>query len=417
MERPPRSLARTERGTGAQGRRSGRALSPWPRRATQAVVVLSLANAAAQVVRAVNGAASTDFLAFVTGARLSGRDAACLYCPGAQAATQAAITGGHGSGLNAFVNLPAVAVVMRPLAALPLRAGLSIFLALSLAGLAVSAMEMRRWLPAAMDPRLRAALIVGPILSLSCGQGLALGQLDAVLLPFLAGAVGLLARGRRPLLAGMLLSVLVAKPQLVLMVGPALVAAGAWGALAGLGLGAAGWLASSLALVGPHGLAAWWRLVGQSSPQVLSKSLPGIVQDMTGRPAGAFVAAALLSLVGLAVLCWARGRLRGHPAEAAGLGVALSLAVAPHLLPGDLLLACVPLVLRGATRLRSSLVFVAGLDVANVYDFQHAHGQLQAALTGVLAVLLIADLCGGRPRGVKDGQRFGDRGPAIACHS
>jgi hypothetical protein len=130
-------------------------------------------------------------------------------------------------------------------------------------------------------------------------------------------------------------------------------------------------------------------------------SLPGIVTDWGG-PAAALVAAIGLALIALAALWWVRERLDAR--TALGLGIVLSLLIAPHDYSHDLLLLGV-LAVAAALIVgwsRTLAVAVIALDIATLIDawLPASWDHVEALVMVVLAVALIWQV---RPRSERSG--------------
>jgi Glycosyltransferase family 87 len=309
-----------------------------------ALVALAAANLLAQLSWALDAPPKTDYLPFATGTRVLAAQPSCTYCMDAQASQQAAILGYTPTAgfPKPFVNPPLVALLLRPLAALPLRSGLLVLLVVLLAALAAAALLLARLLPAEWPAWRRILLATAALASLPAATGLALAQWGPLLVLAALGALAALRSGR-PLAAGLLLSVLLVKPQTVWLVLPLLAAAGSWRVLLGFAAGSSGWLLSGVALVGPAQMAQWPRLVLEKHVDEATRTagLPGLAGDVFGGGRAAFVAAVVLAAAVVVGTVALRGRLRGRPEVAVGLGIALSLLCAPHVFPDDLMLLAV----------------------------------------------------------------------------
>ncbi len=123
----------------------------------------------------------------------------------------------------AWVYPPPALLLVTPIALLPYAVALALWLLAPLIGLALL---LRRLAPHPLTPWLL-PLFTGVSLCLGIGQ-------NAVLLTLLLGAGLLLLLERRALLAGCCLGLLACKPQLALLVGPALLVAGHYRALAAM---------------------------------------------------------------------------------------------------------------------------------------------------------------------------------------
>lgn len=190
------------------------------------------------------------------------------------------------------------------------------------------------WLAAAFP-----AVLVNAII----GQN---GFLTAAL--FIGGAALL---PRRPFLAGLLLGLLVIKPQLGVLLPLALAAGREWRAFAGAAAGAGGALLAALLLLGPASYVAMIELM----PLYGSIARDGLVPwhkmaslyaalSMGGVPATlALTAHGLVALIGAAAIWRIWRRPDGDPLDKAAALAAASLLVSPYLYGYDMLILIVPL--------------------------------------------------------------------------
>ena len=151
-------------------------------------------------------------------------------------------------------------------------------------------------------------------------ESFAWGQLDPLLLLAAAAAMGLMAQ--RPLIAGALLSVLVAKPQLVWLAVPALVLIDSWRVLLGFAAGTAVWLVSGLMILGGQHLADWLRYV---LPAHVGEAGKTVGFPAVAGGSASFALATLLAAIAVGVAWRLRETLRSNPAACVSLGLAASL--------------------------------------------------------------------------------------------
>ena len=348
----------------------------WPGAARLAVVLvalLALANLLVQVSWGLDAPPKTDWLAFATGARVIHDQPSCLYCDDVQTGTQAAILGYVPTAgfPKPYVNPPLVAFLLQPLSALPLRTGLAVLMLVLLGVLAFAARLFVRLLPRDWPASLRLLLVAASLVSLPAATALGLAQWAPVLLLAALGALALLRGAHpRPVLAGVLLAVLLIKPQTVWLVLPALVAAGAWRVLGGFALGAAGWGLTGLLLVGWDQMLQWPRLVlaRQVDEAHRTAGIPGVVTSIAGGDRAAFVAAVVLAGLALVGLALASRRLRGRPDVAVALGIALSMVCAPHVFPDDLMLLGATAVVWAPRAPRAAVLGMLAISVAYQVD-------------------------------------------------
>ena len=362
------------------------------------VVLLLGANLLVQVVRGLDAPPRSDYLPFVTGARVLQSQPGCLYCMDAQAREQEAVLGYRPTAgfPEPFVNPPLTGLLLRPLTGLPLRTGMAVFVLVLLAGLGLALRLAGRLLPTDWSPRHRLLVVAAAVVSVPAATAMVLAQWVPLLLLAAVGAV-LALRSGRAVLAGALLAALLVKPQTVWMVVPLLVAARSWRVLVGFGAGAAGWAVSGLLLVGPGQMLEWPRLVlaRHVSEAHRTVGLPGMVADITGHDSAAFVTAAVLAagVVGLSLAL--RRRLRGRTEAAIAAGIALSLACAPHVFPDDLMLLALPLIVWASSMPPSAVVTALSLSAAYEIDgWMPTWAQRWTSVVAVAAALLITvSLC------------------------
>lgn len=258
---------------------------------------------------------------------------------------------------------PPLAWFVAPFAALPFPIGYALWNVLLVASLLVT-----WWLTVPMSSRLvRLGHLAFAVALPSVALGLLLGQVVIVV----AAAVSIswwLLRGNRPLLAGLVLSLIALKPQLALMVPVALLVAGQRRAFLGWAAGSLIMLATALATIGFGGLQMYAMLLAGSAhyraammvyPQL---TLPGFL----GGGLAAALAQGLVIAVTL-VLVWRRRQWGVEFPFAAGLCASLLIASFLHpqdvavLLPaGWLWLRTAP---RGVERVLGLTGFVAAIGL------------------------------------------------------
>ncbi len=365
--------------------------SVWPLLAALVLAAL-LGDLLLQVHDGLAAPARSDWLPFATGGRLLASDPTCLYCPPAQASTQAGILGYvPAAGFpKPFVNPPLTALLLRPLASLPLAMGMALFVGVLLAVLVACWRVGVSLLPASWSPAARGAVIGAVVLSIPGATALGLAQWAPLLL--LAALLALVALRRdRPVLSGLLLAVLLVKPQTVWLVVPLLAAARSWRVLLGFALGAAAWVGSALVLVGPRQLAQWPALVlaQQGGEAHRTVGLPGWVAELGGGDRGAFVAAVVLGLLVCAGAWLLRAQLRGRAQVAVALGIGLSLLASPHVFPDDLMLLGAVVAVWAPLAPRRAVGLSLALSLAYLLD-----GWLPLPLAHTTTSTLAAVACG-----------------------
>jgi hypothetical protein len=184
-------------------------------------------------------------------------------------------------------------------------------------------------------PRDSTLLICAAAITVASASGIAEGQLDVIVL--LLTALGLALLPAHRFSAGVLLGVAaINKPQIFWLVPVALLMVREWRTFLGMVTGAVVAFALGFLLVPPAQMAEWLRQLFQGYPAPSSTvAFPGIAADVGG-PTAALLTAIPLAMVALAGVWWVRARLNAR--TALGLGIVLSLVVAPHDYSHDLLL-------------------------------------------------------------------------------
>jgi len=358
-----------------------------------------LANVVAEVVRALRDAFNTDFLSsFFAAADMLRHGDHAIYCSAClQAHTQQLL----GTGVPIFPfqydNPPIGAWMLQPLTYLSPRTALGIFLAVSLAAVAVAAWLLLRDEP--IRDRGRALTAVAALASLPAAMSFAYGQWDPLLLPAAAGAYLALRRDRE-VLAGILLSVMLLKPQLVWFLPIVMAIGGRWRVVAGVAIGGVVAAGSTVAILGWSGAEEW---LHQISPNIVARpgtSLPhmlvvfGAGPDVVLAVSLALGAGAALALVRRRA--WVRA-LSGEQLVSSGL--LLSTLAAPHLLPYDLLIAAPVLVLWSRDRQTHALVAALALSAAFLVDIAlpASWAVVEAATLAGVAVLYVSDMTPRQP--------------------
>lgn len=365
-----------------------RRLPIWLTRGLIALVALGSANIVAEAIHAVRAPDATDYISVATGADVVRMGSRCLYCFATQAAVQDRLLAGHWStlGTDPFRNPPLVAWAMQPLANLSLGWGAAILEAVSVLAVAWSAYLLVT-LMGNHRGRLRVLLAASAVTLFPGGETFMYVQWDAILLLAAVAALWAVERGR-PWTSGLLLSVLLAKPQLVWLVVPVLFAIGAWRELGGFAVGAAVWLASGIAIVGVAWPVQWataasWDAYLEAS----TTGLPGIADYITSSVTAGTVTAIVVALA-FSIFVWTRREwLRRHRVAAIAIGLAVSLLAAPHVYSPDFLLLSILLVVWANRAPAGAIAGLAALDIAYLIELTlpTKTGHLQAvALVGVV---------------------------------
>ncbi len=279
-----------------------------------------------------------DFIIFYAASSLTLKGhAATAYLPAALlAAERGAVAASR--GLYLWCYPPSFQLAIAPLALLPYRAALGVWLALT-GGLYLATVRL-------ISPT-RAALLLAlafPAAFLNLVQGQT-GFLTAALL-----GCGLLLIERRPILAGAVLGLLIYKPHFGVLVPLALVAGGRWRTLAAMAGCAAALVATS---AWAFGLDAWLQFA-RTVPMVsrnLSAGLLPLAKDPSlfaalrqlGAPQALALGANLalaLPVIALTMKAWRDGV--GLPLRA-GLTVTAALIASPYAFDYDLVALVIPL--------------------------------------------------------------------------
>jgi len=286
----------------------------------------------------------TDFMSFyaVSKLALTGH-AAQAWDPYAHQAAQDAIFGRR-LGYWAFFYPPAYLLVCAPLALVPYGFSLCAWLAGTTAAAVLLA---RQWLkqqaPAVFIGLI--PLLAFPALWINTGNGQNAALTTAL---FLGGCLLL---DRRPVIAGLILGLLVIKPQLGLALPFVLIASGRWKPFAGAAVSAAGLSLAGWWLVGTDGYLAFLHN-GALARATLEQGLvsPARMQSLFAAlrlwhaPLWlAYGAQILLALGVIASACLIVWRYRPDRFGLSALMVAATLLMSPFLLDYDLLLSAIPL--------------------------------------------------------------------------
>jgi alpha-1,2-mannosyltransferase len=291
----------------------------------------------------------TDFTSFWTAAKLAlAGTPGSAWDPVAHAAVQRAYfrtDAGFAADYYAFYYPPPFLLICLPLGLLPY--GVAVAVWVGVTGIAYFGV-IRALLPRCWPAAFTVMSFPGLVLNAEHGQN---GALSAALMGMAA-----LELDRRPRLGGVCLGALCFKPQLALLVVPALILARRWRSL--------GWAAGTVAVlcVGSLlvlGQAAWFGFLA-GAPLAAATLEDGLVgfQKMTsafaavrllgGTPLAAWLVQAGVSVLALGVVAMVVRRRPGGAAEVAAMAAGACLAT-PFLLDYDLMLLAVPLAWVAAT--------------------------------------------------------------------
>jgi hypothetical protein len=286
----------------------------------------------------------TDFMSFYAASKLAlTGHAAQAWDPYAHQAAQDAIFGRQ-LGYWAFFYPPAYLLVCTPLALLPYGLSLCVWLAGTTAAAVLLA---RQWLKQ-QAPGIIIGLIpllAFPALWINIGNGQNAALTTAL---FLGGCLLL---DRRPVIAGLILGLLIIKPQLGLALPFVLIASGRWktvfaAGMSVLGLSLAAWLLVGtegyLAFLHNSGLARTTLEQGLVSPARMQSLFAALM--LWKSPLWlAYGAQILLALGVIASACFIIRRYRPDRFGLSALMVAATLLMSPFMLDYDLLLSAIPL--------------------------------------------------------------------------
>lgn len=286
-----------------------------------------------------------------------------------------------------YVTPPPVAWLVSPLSHLPFAAAWGTWTLVVAAAVVAAA-----WLlaPGAWSGR---ALVLLLFLATSEGLiGIPLGNLAAILLLAVAACARL--SGSRPYLAGLVLAVLALKPQVALLVLPALLVAGYWRVVAGGVVGIAVLAGVSAASLGAAGIADYRHLLTlvSSFRDQQTLSIPHALGS--GWAAWLVVGSGAILALAAARLYRSRG-----PGAVIAFGLVGSLMVAPYVNSEDfVLLAAAAVLLFSAARSPAEAVLAAVVGLSStVLGSGSVIVPLLAELSLLLGALLLRQRDGARP--------------------
>lgn len=252
VERP----VTTATGAGRRTLRSGRMLR-YSRAALFAVVAaFAISVLGSSGADTVSGRLGGDFPAFYAAGSIVGDgDWADLYDPDRQLAEQARLFPGSDDSFLYFAYPPHAAAAYRPLAALDYRLAYALHSVL-MAGAAVAALALIRPMVPLVRRRFEltatAVLLFNPVLrAVTGGQNTALTLLGVA-------AVWRLLHDDEDLAAGLVVALLLYKPQVAVPLAGVLLLARRWRAVGGAAVGAVAVWGLGALLAGPAWLANWW---------------------------------------------------------------------------------------------------------------------------------------------------------------
>jgi hypothetical protein len=285
-----------------------------------------------------------DFMSFYAASKLAlAGHAAQAWDPYAHQAAEDAIFGRQ-SVYWAFFYPPAYLLICVPLALLPYGASVFIWLASTTTAMVMLA---RQWLKQQAHAYTTGLipLLAFPALWINIGNGQNAALTTAL---FIGGCLWL---DRRPILAGLILGLLIIKPQLGLALPFILMASGRWKTFIAAGVSAAALSAAGWLLVGTEGYIAFAHNSGLAR-DTLEQGLvsPAMMQSLFAAlvlwksPLWlAYAAQALLALSVIASACLIVRRHRPDHFALGALLVSATLLMSPFMLDYDLCLSAIPL--------------------------------------------------------------------------
>lgn len=306
---------------------------------------------------------SNDFRAFWMGTNLVAVDPSCLYCQQAQVSTElrlGLISSAH--NWSPYFNPPLVAELMRPLLSVGwFWAGL-IFDASMLAFSIAALFLVYRWLPETWPRRQKGIAITVGVLAIAVAN-INQSQWGGLELLSIAGSLYML-RANRNVVAGLVLSICLIKPQLCWLVLPALLLGRHYRVAAGFLAGAMLWAVSSLAIVGIHGALQYQSVTRELVSQTEdSFGIPSLVANLSGNETLALVCSAVLFALAIVALVWMRSHLKISGDVAVALGIAASFSCSPHIFSWDSVVLTLPVLLLMRGRWQYGLAVAVLLDV------------------------------------------------------
>lgn len=281
---------------------------------------------------------NSDWTPFATGAKIVMTDPSHLYDLDVQRRVQLEVTGGRQlvtpgiQGILPFLAPAWVALLAVPFEALGTELGGRLWVLFGLACLALGL-----WL--ASRPRPLSAALPG-FAGVPTALLLLNAQLDGIVALGLGAAVALWTR---PFLAGLALGLTLMKPQLVLPLGLALIAAQRWRVLAGWAVAGVVLTAAYLPL-DPHWV-EHFIAPAASTVQVIAREVD-LAHLVVYLPRAAQTYGLVIVSLGLsAAVVWLASRRRDETAVAASILIAGGVLASPHALPADLVLVSLALVI------------------------------------------------------------------------
>jgi len=339
----------------------------WRTRAGLIYVLLSAGYVFLQAIRGWRGITLGHYRANIAASRILLSGSHDIYNLQAQQDAANAYFHTQLSSLETFVHPPQTAWVLIPLAKLDPRLGYAIFLTVILACILTAGWVMYRYLlPASMDQTTRLVVAGTCLFSSVLGYSLWWGEWDSfMLLPAVAG-VALVSRGRG-YGAGLMLSLLLVKPNLMWLLPVLLIAGRQWRVLAGFTTGAAVWLLSTPLIMGFDHTLDWVNAsAGVWYAVLASVSVPGAVSFVFSSTSVTFWCTVSLGVLVILASWFYRNFLRGKGELVICLGIAATLVATPYVFEYGLSLLAVPLCLWARTQPRAALSVAVGLSLMHL---------------------------------------------------
>ncbi len=280
-----------------------------------------------------------DFLSFYAASKLAlSGHAADAWRPAVHAAAEAQAMPGK-EGYMAFFYPPAYLLLCWPLALVPYGWALLAWVT----GTAAAAVSALRLLFGKTIPFVVLLAFPAVWINLGCGQN------GALTLAILAAGFGLL--DRRPIVAGLVLGLMVIKPQFAIALPFVLGASGRWKAFFATGFSALGLCGLAYLAVGPEGYAAFFHNSAYARAALdrgvvdpaLMQSLYASLRVLDVPVMVAYAAQILLSAATLAVASFTAFRRRPDGVALGALTVMATVLATPFSLDYDLLIIALPL--------------------------------------------------------------------------
>jgi len=331
------------------------------------VACACLGNVLAEILRSLRDAYNTDFLSsFYTAASMLRHGDHTIYCSGClQAHAQQLFHTGSAIFRFQYDNPPLGAWLLQPLTYLSPEMALATFLLVTCIAVGAAGWLLRHHLN--RDPR-RVLIGVLAFASLPAAMTFAYGQWDGLLALAVTGAFVALQQDRR-VLAGMLIAVLLLKPQLVWLVPIVVAIAGSWRIFSGIIISAFVYGLTSIAILGWSDTYLWVR---QISPNIVARaglSLPHMLVSFGATSSMVVASSAVLAVVVTVTLLIARSWLRSLTRQQQlAVGLLVSMLAAPHLLSYDLIIVAPVIVLWACEQERHALAVALGFSAAFLID-------------------------------------------------